>query len=87
MSDGENDNSRDDYNDDDDDDDDDDAWFFQVVLEQDGDAAKLRHQHPHAGDVERQGVTLRHRHRKERHQSARRVLRVRTSSCNSVFVS
>ena len=35
----------------------DDAWFFQVVLEQDGDAAELCHQHSHAGHVERPSVT------------------------------
>jgi len=50
--------------------------FSQVVLEQDGDAAELRHQHPHVGHVERASVTARHRHTKERHQSAQQRPRV-----------
>ena len=51
-------------------------WLAQVVLEQDGDASELRHQHPHAGHLERQGVTERHCHTEECHQSAQHHLRV-----------
>ena len=56
----------------------DDGGFFrrQVVLEQDGDAAEFRHQHPDAGNVECPRLAARYRHTEERHQSAANHLRV-----------